>query len=60
MSLLNLAIIIIVVGLLLWAVNRFIPMESRIKSILGIVVVIGVLLYVLQSFGIFNTGVRLK
>lgn len=61
MSILQLAIVIIVVGVLLWAVNTYIPMEDRIKNILNIVVVIGVVLCILQAFGLLSgMGLRLK
>ena len=45
---------LIVVGVLLWLVNRFIPMASSIKSILNAVVVIAVVLWLLRVFGIFD------
>ena len=57
MSLLNLVITLIFVGVLLWLVNRFIPMQSNIKSILNGVVVMGVVLWLLNIFGIFR-GLR--
>jgi hypothetical protein len=44
MPLLNILLALIVVGFLLWLVNRFIPMAGSIKSILNGVVVIGVVL----------------
>jgi len=56
MSLLSLVITLIVVGVLLWLVNRFIPMDGKIKQILNVVVVIGVILYLLNAFGVFHTG----
>lgn len=56
MTLLSLVITLIVVGVLLWVVNRFIPMDGKIKQILNIVVVIGVILYLLNAFGVFRTG----
>ena len=46
---------LIVVGLLLWLVNRFGPMAGSIKSILNGVVVIGVVLWLLNVFGIFHS-----
>ena len=46
---------LIVVGVLLWLVNRFIPMQSTIKGILNGIVVIVVVLWLLQVFGLFNT-----
>lgn len=50
--LINLIVTLIVVGLLLWLVNNYIPMDSKIKSILNIVVVIAVILWLLRMFGI--------
>jgi hypothetical protein len=46
---------LITVGVLLWLVNRYIPMASPIKSILNAVVVIGVVLWVLDVFGFMHT-----
>lgn len=50
MPLLSVVIVLIVVGVLLWLVNRFIPMEASIKSILNAVVVISVVLWILALF----------
>ena len=47
-------ITLIVVGLLLWLVNRFIPMQSQIKGILNGVVVIVVVLWLMGLFGLFG------
>jgi predicted membrane protein len=55
MSLLSLIIAIIVVGVLLWAVNNFIPMDGKIKSILNAIVVIVLILWLLQAFGILGS-----
>jgi cation transporter-like permease len=54
MPLLQVVIVLIVVGVLLWLVNRFIPMQSTIKSILNAVVVIAVVLWLLNLFGLFQ------
>jgi len=54
MSLMHLVVTLIVVGVLLWLVNRFIPMQSNIKSILNGVVVVGVILWLLDIFGLFH------
>jgi hypothetical protein len=51
---------LIVVGVLLWLVNRFIPMQATIKSILNAVVVIGVVLWLLDTFGLFHTLSRIR
>jgi hypothetical protein len=60
MPLLNVIIILIVVGVLLWLVNNYIPMDSKIRSILNAVVIIVVILWLLQAFGILGSlgGVR--
>ena len=50
MSLVTAVLTLIVVGLLLWLVNRFIPMEGAIKTILNLVVVIAVVLWLLYGF----------
>jgi hypothetical protein len=54
MSLLNLIVTLVVVGVGLWAVNTYIPMDSKIKSILNIVVVIAVVLWLLRAFGLLG------
>jgi hypothetical protein len=55
MPLINLVVILIVVGVLLWLVNRFIPMAGSIKSILNAVVVICVVLWLLNVFGVIHS-----
>lgn len=55
MPLINLVIVLIVVGVLLWLVNTYIPMDGKIKNILNAVVVIGVVLWLLQVFGLFSS-----
>jgi hypothetical protein len=54
MPLVHLVVVLIVVGVLLGLVNRYIPMAGSIKSILNAVVVIVVVLWLLNVFGIFN------
>jgi len=54
MPLIHVVVVLIVVGVLLWLVNRFIPMAGSIKTILNVVVVIVVILWLLNVFGIFN------
>jgi hypothetical protein len=53
-NLLNLIAVIVVFGLGLWLINAFIPMPSAIKSLLNIVVLIVLIIYVLQFFGIIQ------
>ena len=54
MPLMQICITLVIVGFLLWLVNRFIPMQSSINSILNGVVVIVVVLWLLNVFGIFH------
>lgn len=54
MSIVSLIVTLVVVGLLLWLVNNYIPMDHKIKSILNIVVVIFVVLWLLSAFGIIS------
>ena len=53
MPLMQLVITLVAVGILLWLVNRFIPMQSSIKSILNGVVVIIVVIWLANLFGLF-------
>jgi len=54
MPLVNVVLTLIVVGVLLWLINTYIPMQGTIKSILNIVVVIAVVLWLLYGFGIIS------
>jgi hypothetical protein len=54
MPLINIVLALIVVGVLLWLVNNFIPMDGKIKSILNAVVVIAVVLWLLSAFGVLG------
>jgi len=60
MPLVNVVLTLIVVGVLLWLINRFIPMASSIKSILNAVVVIVVVLWLLNVFGVLSTVSRFR
>ena len=50
----SVVIVLIGVGLLLWLVNNYIPMDAKIKNILNVVVVIAVVLWMLDVFGIWS------
>jgi hypothetical protein len=54
MPLLQVVTVLVVVGILLWLVNRFIPMQGTIKSILNAVVIIVVVLWLLNAFGLLH------
>ncbi len=60
MSLLTLIVVLVVVGVLLWLINNYVPMDSKIKSILNVVVVILVIIWLLQAFGLIGAlgGIR--
>jgi hypothetical protein len=60
MPIINLLVVLIVVGFLLWLVNNYIPMAGSIKKILNIVVVIGVVLWLLNAFGVLNSISRYR
>lgn len=53
---------LIIVGLLLWLVNAYIPMDGKIKNILNVVVVILVVIWLLQTFGLLSSinNVRIR
>jgi len=52
MTLINIAVALVVVGLVLWLINTYIPMAGSIKSLLNIVVFVVVLVWLLQGFGL--------
>ena len=54
MSLISIVITLVVVGLVLWLINTYIPMQGTIKSILNAVVVICVVVWLLYAFGVIN------
>jgi 1-acyl-sn-glycerol-3-phosphate acyltransferase len=55
MPLYTILIILVVVGVLLWLVNSYIPMDRKIKNILNTVVVIAVVIWLLKAFGLFDS-----
>jgi hypothetical protein len=56
MSLISVILTLVVIGLLLWLVNTYIPMQGTIKRILNIVVVVCVVIWLLHVFGIIDGG----
>lgn len=54
MSLISLIVTLVVVGLVLWLVNSFIPMDAKIRKILNVVVVICVVVWLLSAFGVIG------
>jgi hypothetical protein len=54
MSLISLIVTLIVIGVLLWLVNAYIPMDGKIKNILSVIVVICVVVWLLSVFGVIG------
>jgi hypothetical protein len=54
MPLLNVVVVLVIVGVVLYLINRYIPMASSIKSILNIVVVVAVCVWILQVTGLWS------
>jgi undecaprenyl pyrophosphate phosphatase UppP len=55
----SILVTLVIIGLLLWLVNNYIPMDSKIKSILNIIIVIAVIIWLLQAFGLLG-GIGLR
>ena len=60
MPLLTILIVLVVVGVALWLINTYIPMDRKIKSILNIVVVIIVIIWLLKAFGLLSSLSNVK
>jgi hypothetical protein len=60
MPLLQVVMVLVVVGVLLWLVNRYIPMQGTIKGILNAVVVIATVVWLLQVFVLLHTLSRIR
>ncbi len=61
MTLVNIVVILVVVGLVMWLINTYIPMAGAIKSLLNIVVFVVLLIWILQVFGLIGAipGLRI-
>ena len=55
MTLISVLVALVVVGVLLWLINTYIPMDGKIKKILNVVVVIVLILWLLSAFGVFGS-----
>ena len=60
MPLLTILIVLVVVGVILWLINNYIPMDRKIKSILNVVAVIVVVIWLLQVFGVLGSLKNLR
>ncbi|MDF1759914.1 MAG: hypothetical protein P1U40_05205 [Coxiellaceae bacterium] len=55
MTIIGMILFIIIVGLIMWLVNKLIPMPGAIKGLLNLIVFVLLVIYVLQFFGVINT-----
>ena len=60
MPLVTIVVVLIVVGVLLWLVNTYIPMDGKIKTLLNIIVVIALIVWLLKAFGLFGSLTNIK
>jgi hypothetical protein len=59
-TLVGIVLILVVVGLVMWLINTYIPMAGAIKSLLNIVVFVVMLIWILQTFGLIGPIPGLK
>lgn len=60
MPLLQVVVALVIVGVVLWVINTYIPMSAGIKKILNLVVIVAVILYLLDLFGLLDTISRIR
>jgi len=53
-------IVLVVIGVILWLVNTYIPMSQAIKNILNVVVIIAVIIFALDVFGVLGSIMRIR
>ncbi len=54
MTLIEIAIILVIIGVIMWTINSFIPMGAGMKGLLNIVVFVVVIIWLLRSFGVIS------
>lgn len=54
MPLIEVVVVLVVIGVLMWLVNTYLPLQEPIKRILNVVVIIAVVLWLLKVFGLFS------
>lgn len=57
MTLIGLIVVLVIVGVILWAVNTLIPIDAKVKTIINVVVIIAILLWLLEAFGLLGGGI---
>lgn len=60
MSLITIIVVLVVIGLVLYLINTYIPMARPVKTVLNVVVVLMLCLWLLNAFGIVNVPIRIK
>jgi hypothetical protein len=55
MTLISVLVVLIVVGVILWLINTYIPMDGKIKKILNVVVVLVLIAWLLSAFGVLGS-----
>ncbi len=60
MSLVSIIVVLVVMGLVLYLINTYIPMARPVKTVLNVVVVLMLCLWLLNAFGIVNVPIRIK
>jgi predicted membrane protein len=59
MPLIQIVLLLIIAGVVLWLINQYVPMEASIKSILNPVVVVAVIIWLLNGFGLLSTNPKI-
>lgn len=54
MDIVSVIVTLVIAGVVLWAINRFIPMQGTVKQILNIVVIIVLIVWLLKAFGVMD------
>jgi hypothetical protein len=60
MSIISIIVVLVVIGIVLWLINSYVPMDGKIKTILNVVVVIVVIVWLLSAFGLTGSSGNLK
>jgi len=59
MPLIQIVLLLIIAGIVLWLINQYVPMAASIKSILNAVVVVAVIIWLLNGFGLLSTNPKI-
>jgi predicted membrane protein len=59
MPLIQIVLLLIIAGVVLWLINQYVPMAASIKSILNAVVVVAVIIWLLNGFGLLSTNPKI-